>query len=182
MLTPVQGKQYHCYMATHLSVLRLIFDTPVLLYIVIYNSWRGFDQRWNDAYDSLWIHLHMATILFEAGALPPSFANGVVCLERMHMHAYRFITSLGLIIDMFMVVLAADDVADYGNDGDFISRLVLVLLLLAVNVWRTVEIWSNVTVHDTRPPEVMKSRKRAPDPVYTAMPSKNRVTATSDGY
>lgn len=155
MLTkvPLQGKQYHCYMSAHISIMRIVLDTPILLYVVMYNSWRAFDQRWNDAYDSLWLHMHMAMVLFEAGALPPSFTNNVVCLERMHMHAYRFISSMAMIIDLFMVILTADDVGDHGSDGDFISRLVLVLLLMAVNIWRTAEIWSNVSVHTTAPPE-----------------------------
>lgn len=141
------AREVHCYIRSSFSFLRLVVDWPWLLVIIGYNSFDGFANRWNDAYDTLWIHMHVAALVFELGVIPPAFMNKQVCIERLHLYAYRGIGLVLLVTDIMLGTLVSMDLHDDKTESELIFRLVTVGVLFITNLWRLGEVFIGVTVH-----------------------------------
>lgn len=139
-------KEIYCFTRSRISFLRVAVDLPVILFVVAYNSFEGFTARWNDAYDTLWLHTRLAIVLMELCIIPPSFQKGDVCIERLHLYAYRGLAFVIMLCDVMMVYLTSRDVHNFGAKDDFLMRLLIVLSLHVINWWRCLEITVNVTM------------------------------------
>jgi len=143
------GRELHCYFRSNFSFIRVAVDLPVLLFVIIYNSVNGFNDRWNDAYDTLWVHVHLAIVVFEFGTIPPGFMKQRVCLPRLEMYRYRAIAGVIMILDGVLVYIIAKSIYYDGWADDFILRLVVVCVLHVINWWRLLETLLNVEIHRT---------------------------------
>lgn len=166
-LNVYDSSERHLLFNTSFSYLRLALDLPILLFVVGYNSLDGFADRWNDAYDTLWIHTHMAMLLFEAGILPPLLEKRVISIPRLHMLSYRYLTGIAMLADITLVYLTALDLHEYGAASGLVLRLVLTLSLHATNWWRLVEI-------------LFFTQKSAPESDDTANDDDNEAATTTD--
>lgn len=108
--------------------------------LIVYNLW---PHTWHDAYETLWIHLHLATLAMEFSVSCPgmSFVAPRANIYARDLCFLQVMSLLTVYTDLMLGSRAVDDLSRQPTSGEFRERVGVVAVSLLLTAWRLWDVW-----------------------------------------
>lgn len=168
------NKEKWYYVRSTLVVLRVLFDTCLLVFALAWNAFDGWGEPWGQALDVLWFPSHLTTVAFDLSTHPTNFRFGEarkIFLDRGHIMGYRFAALWAFYVDFLLVFHTVRDIMhEPGDDRVYIERVCMAMSLSLTNAWRIAELFWNV--------KALTLSESAANKMVQVQPTSGRFTGT----
>ena len=142
------------YVRVRTSYVRMSLEWLVVLVVYVAVVFRLFPTFWQEAYDTLWIHVHaLAMVAMEVGIVRHMMyaKDRSTHLEPHQLVGYQVLSVASLLTSLVLLARTVYKVAEGNQEDEEWGRLSLIVASTALSCWRMAEVFqaeaTNIPTH-----------------------------------
>lgn len=145
------------------SMLRFFVEAATILTVYVITVFSVWDSgEWKELFETMFLHVHFALLVFEVGAMRVSVLDNFTRVEETILSTAAGLCLWACLADALLITLASRDVNEKGSSGEYVAKLVVAVVVMALDMWRYTEIVCAVPGSDCRLSSIHSSYRMVP--------------------